>query len=241
MSDIDNNRVYLGILQELSSLYQQKKFVLDKTGVQTIELVAHTYQFNPMQSLIDFKIGEQSIKTSSDYVKRELDWYLSEDLNIHPHMDGIKIWEQVADKDGFVCSNYGWMTFSTSNGSQYQYALETLQRDPTSRRAVMQYTRPEMVKDYNLNGRSDYCCTQGVTCLIRDNKLIYIVKMRSNDFIFGTKNDLAWACYVYDRLLKDLRTVYPDLEVGEIIWQADSLHIYQRHFSILEKLTLVEA
>jgi thymidylate synthase len=52
--------------------------------------------------------------------------------------------------------------------------------------------------------------------------------MRSNDAIFGYKNDKAWQQHVLDKMANQL-----DIESGEIIWQVGSLHIYERHFGLI--------
>ena len=54
--------------------------------------------------------------------------------------------------------------------------------------------------------------------------------------VFGYDNDYYWHAYVRSRLLYDLnqspeRFVKP----GNIIWNAASLHVYERHFKFLEQ------
>ena len=71
--------------------------------------------------------------------------------------------------------------------------------------------------------------------MIRDNKLIYVVNMRSNDAIFGYKNDKAWHDYVHDRAIGALEKTYPELTKGQMYWNAGSLHIYPRHFNLRNK------
>jgi len=65
--------------------------------------------------------------------------------------------------------------------------------------------------------------------LYREGKLNAIVTMRSNDAVFGYPNDLAWQTFVLERLCNDLK-----LEVGNIHWNVGSLHVYERHFNLLE-------
>jgi thymidylate synthase len=233
MSQLRNNIHLQQLFDLLRDLWIDEKFVQDKTGVKTVELIDHQVNFDPNFPLLDVGF----FKTSEDYVKRELDWYLSEDLSIHPHMSDIKIWGQVCSSRGMINSNYGFTTFSEENGHQYRYALETLKRDKTSRRAVIQYNRPNMVEDYNKDGMSDYICTIYVNCLIRDDTLIYMVRQRSCDLRTGLPNDLAWHCYVYQRLLKDLQQVYPTLrsQNDSLHFTFDSLHLYERNFKLFEK------
>ena len=54
--------------------------------------------------------------------------------------------------------------------------------------------------------------------------------MRSNDAVFGYINDLFWQQRILDRLAIDL-----EVESGEIIWQAQSLHVYPRHFHLIKE------
>ena len=68
----------------------------------------------------------------------------------------------------------------------------------------MIYTRPEIQEDYNQNGMSDFICTNTVQYFVRDDKLISFVNMRSNDVVFGYRNDRAWQLHVQEMLAKDL-------------------------------------
>ena len=76
----------------------------------------------------------------------------------------------------------------------------------------------------------DFCCTSTVQYLYRDGKLNAIVTMRSNDAIFGYNNDYAWQQHVLTKLCSDLQ-----LDMGDIYWNAGSLHVYERHFDLLSK------
>jgi thymidylate synthase len=62
--------------------------------------------------------------------------------------------------------------------------------------------------------------------MIRDEQLIVIVQMRSNDVVFGYRNDYAWQKYVAFHMTKDLKLSHPP----KIIWHVGNLHVYERHF-----------
>jgi len=100
----------------------------------------------------------------------------------------------------------------------------------------MIYTRPSMQYDYSKDGMSDFICTFATQQFIRDNKLYYIVMMRSQDAIYGFFNDFYWHGIVYERLFNKLKEHYTDLEIGTIIWIANSFHVYERHFDMLRKI-----
>lgn len=53
--------------------------------------------------------------------------------------------------------------------------------------------------------------------------------MRSNDVVFGYKNDFAWQQYVALQLCDDLA-----LQLGNIVWNVGSLHVYERHFGLIK-------
>jgi thymidylate synthase len=58
--------------------------------------------------------------------------------------------------------------------------------------------------DYNRDGMSDFMCTNAVTYIIRDHLVHANVQMRSNDCIFGYRNDRAWQLHVLKMLVDDL-------------------------------------
>ena len=207
--------------------YKNKEFVIDKTGVKLIELLGISYIVT--EPVI---FGTLNI----DYANRELLWYKSMSLNVNDIPEGAPtIWKQVADKDGFINSNYGWAIWSQDNYNQYQCCLQELKNNQDTRRAIMIYTRPSMQIEYNKNGMSDFYCTNNVSCFIRKNKLIYIINQRSCDIIYGAKNDIFWHKHVHNCLLNDLKETYPYLEIGDMIHQVGSLHCYERHFKFLKE------
>mgnify|MGYP006277829637 FL=1 len=98
----------------------------------------------------------------------------------------------------------------------------------------MIYNRPTMHDDYNKGGMSDFMCTNAVQYLIRNNKLNALVYMRSNDAVFGYKNDYAWQKHLLEELVKDLRNEWlDDIQIGDIYWNVASLHVYERHFKFV--------
>ena len=203
-------------------------FTIDKTGCKTVEIINAT-----------FVADEPSIfgKPNEDYIKRELSWYesLSLDVNDIPGKTPA-IWQSVSDKDGMINSNYGYLVFSEDNFSQYLSVLTELGENPYTRRANMIYTRPAIQMEAFTNGMSDFICTNNVQYFIRDNKLITSVYMRSNDVVFGYNNDFAWQKYVRDKLLNDLETdTGIRYEPGPIYWNVGSLHIYERHFHLMDE------
>jgi thymidylate synthase len=193
-------------------------FVTDKTGVETIEMIGATFEADEPTIFGD---------VNDDYIQRELEWYESMSLYVDD-IPGVTpaIWKQVADRAGKINSNYGWAISHKDNGLQYVRVFNELLHLPNSRRAVMIYTRPTMWEDYKRDGMSDFMCTNTVQYMIRNEQLVAIVQMRSNDVVFGYRNDYAWQKHVADTLTADLGLT----KEPKIIWHVGSLHVYERHF-----------
>jgi len=211
------------IRADLIDKYLAEDYVIDKSGAKTIEVLGESFVADE-----NWLIRTPAYK----YIERELEWYMSESL----YVDDIpgetpQIWKDISSNEGKINSNYGWCIYSEENGNQYKHVLRELRNNPNSRRAAMIYNRPSMHLDYNRDGMSDFMCTFANTFMIRDGKLISHYVMRSNDAVFGYNNDVAWAKFVQGQLAYDL-----EVEVGELIWTATNLHVYERHFEFIEAL-----
>ena len=79
----------------------------------------------------------------------------------------------------------------------------------------MIYTRPSIWMEYNEDGKNDFICTNAVTYYIRDNYLQSVVQMRSNDVVFGYKNDYAWQLYVLEQMAKDYNDCTHDINFND--------------------------
>ena len=207
-----------------STLYRKlisNEYVTDKTGVKTIEIL--NASFIADQPSIIGKVNE-------DYVQRELEWYKSQSLNVNDIPgETPQIWKMVASDKGEINSNYGWCIYSEENGYQFENVVDELIKNPYSRRANMIYTRPSMHSDYNRDGMSDFMCTNNVQYIIRNDQVHALVYMRSNDAVFGYKNDYAWQKHVLDEVASEIC-----VQAGDIHWNVSSLHIYERHFDLLK-------
>ena len=212
------------IRKEFIRLFKSKQFAEN----DTLEIVNAS-----------FIADEESIfgKLNIQYAESEVEWYMSQSLNIDDiPCDIPKIWEQIASTDRKINSNYGWCILSSNNSNQFDSCMKTLESDLYSRQAVMIYIRPTMHEDAFKNGMQDFICTFAVQILVRDNKLHYLVFMRSNDAIFGYKNDVYWHNEVHETCMVRLNRMYPELEKGNMYWNVGSLHIYPRHYKLLENL-----
>jgi len=120
--------------------------------------------------------------------------------------------------------------------NQLGNVADELFTNPDSRRACMIYTRPSIWSEYDKGGMSDFICTNAVSYMIRDNKLISVVQMRSNDVVYGYKNDYAWQKWMQKEVcdLVNLQNDESLVKPGDIYWQVQNLHVYEKHFGLVE-------
>lgn len=229
----NNQKKILPLIKLFNQKIINQDFVIDKTGVKIVEIINFSLQLDPTQPFLDF-YGIR--KTPKKYIKRQLQWYNSMDLSVKEIGKYAKIWNDIASDQGLINSNYGYLIYSQQNYNQFKSVVKQLNNNKQSRRAVMIYNRPSMQIDYNKNNMSDFICTMYTQHFIRNNKLYTIVSMRSNDFIFGFFNDFYWQSHVHNKLLNELQITIPELENGKMFWNVNSMHLYERHFDIINKI-----
>ena len=198
-------------------------FTEDRTGQKTIELLGAS-----------FLADEPAIfgTVNKDYVEAELQWYNSCSTNvndIYDDRDPPAAWKYSSNEHGEINSNYGHLIYDDKFYNQYERVLWELDENRDTRRASMIYQRPSIWAEYNQNGKNDFICTNAVTYYIRNDELQAVVQMRSNDVVFGYKNDFAWQQNVLESLSQDL-----DIEPGFIQWQVQNMHVYERHFDLVK-------
>lgn len=205
-----------------------------------------SYLRNPFQPMVEirgasFEADQPAIvgKPNADYIAHEIEWYLSQSRDINDIPGGAPLmWRRTADSDGKINSNYGWVLWSGENYNQFTEVCDELRRDYASRRAVVIYTRPSMHVDQKLGGDGqDFMCTNAVHYAINadEQTLEAVVQMRSNDVVFGYRNDFAWQAYAQAAIVNELNKSFPGLKPGVIRWQAASLHVYPRHYYLLRR------
>lgn len=213
---------------------KDEAFTIDRTGQKTIEMIGAS--FIASEPAI---FGEPNQK----YIDAEIEWYESQSTNINRLAEiygkSPAAWQYSANEHGEINSNYGTLIFSDKYFNQYKRVLNELLENPDGRRACMVYNRPDIWIDFEMDDKNDFICTNSVTYYIRDGILHSVVQMRSNDAIFGFKNDRAWQQYVLEKLCWDYNNEdrYNKgrvIEPGLIHWQVQNLHVYARHFDLVK-------
>ncbi len=149
------------------------------------------------------------------------------DTSITQH---ASMWGKLINSDGSINSNYGQYMFGDS--FQFDNVVKTLHEDPDSRRASIVILNSAHL----LSVTKDVPCTYAINFRIRRGELNMSVRMRSQDAIFGMGNDAPAFSFIHEMVQCALLDVYPDLRLGRYHHSADSFHVYDRHFSMLDNL-----
>jgi thymidylate synthase len=203
-------------------------------GLKTIELEdAYLVLEDPAQPVCH--LPERHI--SEKYLHGEQDWYKSGSLWAKDIASYGSMWESLADSNGTINSNYGYLALlqKWSGKSQYEWCVDPLRRDPQTRQAVINYNQPVHkyidVKDFPCTMFQQFSLA-GFDCA---PELESLVVMRSNDLMFGLTYDMPWFCYLQLKLAKEL-----GYDPGEYRHFAASLHVYDKHMAMLQDIAKVK-
>ena len=221
------NSVYRQLAQTL--LCNKVQLTGRTHGEIAAELRNVTFQINdPYQSLLTLNSRDMTYR----YAAGEFACFLQE-TESKEFAFYSKLWERI-DVDGTAQSNLGAIIFGIRdkelNQSRFDYALNQLKNNKHSKNAVILlrdwlFHRPGYEKDRN--------CFLNLMFFIRDNTLQIDIYSRSSDFWLGLPYDVFWFNFVHQRMLHNIKAVYPELNLGTITYNIASLHVYQRHIDKL--------
>lgn len=216
----------------LRDLLYEPEHISRPRGMQIKEILNCTIEVeNPMENLFENEFRSSPKK----YIAAELLWYFSGTKSAVFIEQYAKLWSTLKDEQGNVNSAYGNLIFTEKNEhslTQYAWAIETLKRDKDSRQAFMHFNKP---KHQHFDNKDQVCTLQSLFH-IRDNKLNMTLTMRSNDVIFGFMTDFAFFSVLQYQVYLHLKDTYPDLEMGSYTHVSHSMHLYERHYELVEKM-----
>lgn len=194
-----------------------------QTQGETLELTNTVIEIErPSLKQIHFALR----KISKNYLRTELKWYWNGRNDVEYIGDAAKMWYDISDDGKTSNSAYGYIIQSKHNKNQLDEVLKVLQKDPSSRKAVLSIIDPTL----NKLETKDLQCTIAIQFLIRNNKLQMTVFMRSNDIYFGFPYDSIYFITLQTWLAKQL-----NIEIGSYIHHATSMHVYKRDIPNLKE------
>ena len=202
----------------------QQGQIVDTRGSDVLELIDQKLKLTNPRKL---GIYDRARKFKKEYAIAELLWYIGRDPKPGNIGELASIWKDIQDDEGKVESNYGLYVF----GENWEWIVTELESDPESRRAVISiYDNSHKHSNYR-----DHPCTMSLQFLIRNEHLNLIWNMRSSDLVFGFCNDMFCASMILQLMLNELDEM--DLRLGDITFNLGSLHVYERHFKMIMKVS----
>jgi thymidylate synthase len=179
------------------------------------EILNFDHKFYPEHRLINHVF----MPLNMEYLKAELRWYVAADYDDESIAAHASTWDAVRNPDGRWLSNYGYWLWGEPQ--RLRWVIDELKRDPESRRAVVHISTPEHLHpDFK-----DIACTMYMNFHIRTELLYTSVRMRSQDAVWGLRNDLPFFWFVADVVSKAI-----GVPLGYMHYVVDSYHIYEQHF-----------
>lgn len=216
---------FLSVYKDLKN----KGSLISPRGQKVLELQDYMFTMGPRIRFTSYL----ERKFNLDYAKFEMLWYLTGDKWNDSITKSATMWEDLRQSDGSWLSNYGQYWFGPQQGMEW--VLDQLFKDEDTRQAII----PMLNKDHLFAGNKDIVCTLSISFRIRNDKLFMSVNMRSQDAIWGMTNDIFCFSVLHEMIYVMLRDgKYYDLEMGTYTHKVDSLHVYERHFEMLDQILI---
>jgi len=193
----------------------------DRTGTGTRSVFGYQMRF-------DLSQGFPALTTKKLHLKsiiHELLWFLSGDTNIrYLKENGVRIWDEWADKNGDLGRVYGaqWRSWRGVNGEtidQIRNLVQQIQTNPDSRRLIVSAWNPAEVDSMALPP-----CHALFQFYVANGKLSCQLYQRSADIFLGVPFNIA----SYALLTMMLAQVC-GLQAGEFIHTLGDAHLYLNH------------
>jgi thymidylate synthase len=211
-------KAYLELLRQIRDEGARKS---DRTGTGTLSLFGRQMRF-------DLSAGFPLVTTKKIHLRSvivELLWFLKGDTNVawlHEH--GVTIWDEWADERGDLGPIYGrqWRAWPKPDGGavdQLSQAVETLRRNPDSRRIIVSAWNVGELEHMALAP-----CHALFQLYVADGELSCQLYQRSADFFLGVPFNIA--SYA---LLTHMLAQQCDLTPRELVWTGGDCHLYLNH------------
>lgn len=226
---IDNRQHWTAYEQLLCDVNRNGEFEADRTGVGTRKVFGRQIRF-------DLQKGFPLITTKRIHFKSvaaELLWFLRGDSNTKWLKEqGVRIWDEWADKNGELGPVYGvqWRSWPTASGThidQIATLMDSLKTNPASRRHIVSAWNVAEIENMALPP-----CHLLFQFDITNGRLSCQLYQRSADMFLGVPFNIASYSLLTHMIAQQL-----DLEPGEFIWNGGNVHIYTDHErQVLEQL-----
>lgn len=227
---------YVDIIKDV---YLTPEFESSPRGMKVKEVVGYQFKITNPLNRIPYVSGRE---LSVHYMIAELLWYLSGNNSTDWISNYSSFWSKISDDGSTANSAYGARIFKPhdrisslidQSWTQWDYVINELKNDPDSRRAVIHIRSPQD----SLLARLDVPCTLSLQFFLRNDKVYMVTSMRSSDVILGISYDVPAFTLFQELLALQLSKVLGrPIGLGDYIHLSASLHVYERHFKMVEKI-----
>ena len=203
----------------------------DRTGTGTKSVFGYQMRF-------DLSEGFPMVTTKKLHLKSiiyELLWFLKGDTNINYLTEnGVRIWNEWADEQGDLGPVYGhqWRNWNSDEIDQITEVIETLKKNPDSRRMLVSAWNPSVLPDTSksfsenvANGKAALPpCHAFFQFYVANGKLSCQLYQRSADIFLGVPFNIA--SYA---LLTMMIAQVCDLKLGDFVHTFGDVHLYNNH------------
>lgn len=198
----------------------------DRTGTGTKSVFGHQSRYN----LADGFPLVTTKKCHLSSIIHELLWFLKGDTNIkYLKENGVRIWDEWADKDGNLGPVYGsqWRSWPTPDGQhidQITQIIDQIKNTPDSRRLIVSAWNVAEIENMALPP-----CHAFFQFYVADGKLSCQLYQRSADIFLGVPFNIA--SYA---LLTMMIAQVCELEAGDFVHTLGDAHLYSNHMDQTE-------
>jgi thymidylate synthase len=209
---------YLDLLDHVLKNGTEKS---DRTGTGTISVFGYQMRFNLEEGFPLLTTKKLHLKS----IIHELLWFISGETNIkYLNDNGVRIWNEWADKDGNLGPVYGyqWRSWPASDGrkiDQLKDVISKIRTSPDSRRLIVSAWNVGEIEKMALPP-----CHIMFQFYVAHGKLSCQLYQRSCDIFIGVPFNIA--SYA---LLNLMVAHVTGLKPGEFIHTLGDAHIYQNH------------
>jgi len=211
-------RQYLDLLDDIIRNGTQAD---DRTGTGTLSVFGRQMRFELGEGFPLVTTKECHLRS----IIHELLWFLSGDTNVgYLNRNGVSIWDEWADENGDLGPIYGkqWRRWEAADGTvhdQISGVIETLRKDPNSRRMVVSAWNVGEVAQMRLPA-----CHALFQFSAREGRLSCQLYQRSADVFLGVPFNIA----SYS-LLTMMVAQCVGMEPGEFVHTFGDVHLYRNH------------
>lgn len=224
--------IYIAILAELSL---NPEFTPNPRGIGSREITDLSFELtNPRARLV----WNRARDVNYEFAMKFFLWMINADTDFSyvsgANRNAVNFIDAPKDDKAMPAN------FSTAYGpriaKQLPAIIAELNRDPSSRRAVIHVLNEDDHAMLGTDTKEEYPCADSFTFMIRNNALQMYSHMRSNNMVLTLCYDIFNMTMFHEFLWRELSKTMPTLKLGTYYHNAVSAHYFDREQPLVDKI-----